>query len=163
MTPPRRLLLSSGAGSDPIFSAACRSPSSRGFLEPCLRGRVLVGGILFPLNKNRTTLSMGCIRGGLEGWGHPAGSRGDGVEGRRGRCPSLRERCPTTVDVTSSIPSRHPDPAQGPHAFLLVLFPETSPLHGAPSRRASHCRGRQLGRTAFPPPSLPTPPAVPSS
>lgn len=50
---PRRLLLSSGTGSDEIFSAAGRSSSSRGFLDPCLRGRVLVGGILFPLNKNR--------------------------------------------------------------------------------------------------------------
>lgn len=52
------LLLSSGTGSDAVLPAAGGSSSSSAFLDPCFRGRVLVGGILFPLNKNRIKASI---------------------------------------------------------------------------------------------------------
>lgn len=46
-------LLSSEIGSDET-PKACRSSSSKGFLEPCLTGRVLADGTLFPVNENKT-------------------------------------------------------------------------------------------------------------
>lgn len=84
--PPARpgLLLSSGAAPAETFSVARGSSSSRGFLDPCLRGRVLVGGILFPLNKIgiKPGIRVTSMRG-LKVGSHPAAgqqSRGDGTD-----------------------------------------------------------------------------------
>lgn len=59
-------LLSSETGSDET-PKACRSSSSKGFLEPCLTGRVLADGTLFPVNENKTNPALVLAGSGAQG------------------------------------------------------------------------------------------------